>query len=378
METYFAPAARALDNEVQSHYQDLINHPELPKILDSISVIIAILNKERQIVYVNKKFIGDLEISEVVKILGKRPGEIVNCVHSTETIAGCGTSESCKYCGAVQAIVNSQKTQKTHIEECRITSIKDGSCIYYDLQVIASPVNLNGLQYTVLSIEDISEKKRKRVLERIFFHDIINSAGGVSAFLDHLKQCDDPDMVKRFTEKASRMSNLLIEEIFEQKDLIAAENNELKVKVSSFSNIDILNETIDQIHYQRVARNKIIELEKNIKEIQLKTDRVLLRRILLNMLKNALEASSDGDIIRIGSRIKENNIIFSVNNPVMIPHDIQLQIFKRSFSTKGADRGIGTYSMKLLSEKFLKGKIDFTTSENEGTTFFIEINTSLN
>jgi sensor histidine kinase regulating citrate/malate metabolism len=48
-------------------------------------------------------------------------------------------------------------------------------------------------------------------------------------------------------------------------------------------------------------------------------------------------------------------------------------LFRRSFSTKGRGRGIGTYSMKLLGEKYLKGRVWFTSSPNAGTTFFIEV-----
>ena len=43
-----------------------------------------------------------------------------------------------------------------------------------------------------------------------------------------------------------------------------------------------------------------------------------------------------------------------------MPRQVQLQIFKRSFSTKGAARGLGTYSMRLLSERYLKGVVSFT------------------
>jgi signal transduction histidine kinase len=44
-------------------------------------------------------------------------------------------------------------------------------------------------------------------------------------------------------------------------------------------------------------------------------------------------------------------------------------MFQRSFSTKGAGRGLGSYSVKLLSERYLNGKVSFTSSEDEGTTF---------
>jgi len=54
--------------------------------------------------------------------------------------------------------------------------------------------------------------------------------------------------------------------------------------------------------------------------------------------------------------------------PVSYRTKPQLQIFRRSFSTKGIDRGMGTYSMKLLTE-YLQGEVSFTSSEENGTLF---------
>ena len=52
-----------------------------------------------------------------------------------------------------------------------------------------------------------------------------------------------------------------------------------------------------------------------------------------------------------------------------MPKRVQLQIFQRSFSTKGNGRGLGTYSMKLFTEKYLQGRVSFESTEEEGTTF---------
>jgi sensor histidine kinase regulating citrate/malate metabolism len=50
-----------------------------------------------------------------------------------------------------------------------------------------------------------------------------------------------------------------------------------------------------------------------------------------------------------------------------------LQLFQRSFSTKGEGRGLGTYSIKLLTERILNGKVSFTSSMDDGTTFRVLI-----
>jgi sensor histidine kinase regulating citrate/malate metabolism len=68
---------------------------------------------------------------------------------------------------------------------------------------------------------------------------------------------------------------------------------------------------------------------------------------------------------------EDEKLKFSVHNTKFITRDIEMQVFMRTFSTKGPQRGLGTYSMKILGEQSLGGTVDFTTSETEGTTFFI-------
>jgi sensor histidine kinase regulating citrate/malate metabolism len=60
-----------------------------------------------------------------------------------------------------------------------------------------------------------------------------------------------------------------------------------------------------------------------------------------------------------------------VRNPGWIPREIQLQLFQRSFSTKGQNRGLGTYSIKLLGEKYLNGEVGFASTQEKGTVFWL-------
>jgi sensor histidine kinase regulating citrate/malate metabolism len=91
------------------------------------------------------------------------------------------------------------------------------------------------------------------------------------------------------------------------------------------------------------------------------------------MAKNAAEATPENGSVKIGYMKKNEMALFSVNNPGNIPVDVRLQIFQRSYSTKGRGRGLGTYSMKLFGETVLKGKVYFTSDEKSGTTFTIEL-----
>ena len=91
------------------------------------------------------------------------------------------------------------------------------------------------------------------------------------------------------------------------------------------------------------------------------------------MTKNALEASNPEETVVLSVRKNGNMSCFSVWNSAYMPDEVQKQVFKRSFSTKGFGRGIGTWSVKLLAETYLRGRVSFRSSPEEGTVFFAEI-----
>jgi signal transduction histidine kinase len=102
------------------------------------------------------------------------------------------------------------------------------------------------------------------------------------------------------------------------------------------------------------------------------SDATLLRRILGNMLKNALEASLEGDIVTLGADARTGQLNLWVHNPAVIPDEYQQRIFQRDFSTKGAGRGLGTYSMQMLS-RLLSGEVNFTSGTGNGTRFILTL-----
>jgi len=74
--------------------------------------------------------------------------------------------------------------------------------------------------------------------------------------------------------------------------------------------------------------------------------------------------------VTVGCEREADRVRFSVHNAGAMPRDVALQVFRRSFSTKGKGRGLGTYSMRLIGERYLKGRIFFTSDAAGGTAFF--------
>ena len=136
----------------------------------------------------------------------------------------------------------------------------------------------------------------------------------------------------------------------------------------------VLQELKRLFSHDAVAAGKSMKTSIASPTLEFETDISLLLRVLSNMVRNALEASSVGDEIRLWIEPDDLELRFCVWNRRHIPKPIALRVFQRNFSTKdGAGRGLGTFSMKFLSEQFLNGSVDFTTSMTEGTTFRLSI-----
>lgn len=375
MKSKFLPAERSSNNEIIHSNVLFNNNPYIKPVIDAVSNIAVILNKNRQIVFINKKLTDQLGEKSLEKALALRPGELLNCKFSKNKTGGCGTSDACRYCGAALSIKQSIEEAIASENECRIIVEKQGITSSLDLLVKATPITMENERYIILSISDISNEKRRKILERVFFHDIINTASGLQGLLHLLSEEPDSEDSKELIDLATVSADQLLEEILSQRSLVAAENGELVVKPEIISPLEILEDTRNSLIKHNVARNKHIEIVPKTYTLTLETDPVILKRVMINLLKNALEATSNGNSVQMGfeEAAAKGQIVFWVKNDSVMPEDIKLQIFQRSFSTKGTGRGIGTYSIKLFTETYLKGNVDFSSEEGIGTIFRITL-----
>lgn len=361
--TEFAPFERRPLQDILRQSDALSKAPLLTRTLDAMPTPCIILNKERQIVFANRAFLAVLGHVDLPPVLGLRPGEALDCLHAFERHEGCGTSEFCRTCGGIEAILASKQGSE-NVQECRI--MRRGETDALDLRVWTIPITVGNEAFTMFTAADISDEKRRAVLERIFLHDIVNTAGAILGCSELLGESSGEDLDK-FRKKIQLLSARLIEEVDGQRQLIAAESGQLAVNPSPVETLGLLDQVVAQ--YSGNARGRLIRISPASRNASFTSDRVLLRRVIGNLLKNAIEASGEGETITIGSAQTENGVEFWVHNPGAMERDVQLQVFQRSFSTKGVGRGLGTYSVRLLTQRYLKGTVSFASSSEEGTIF---------
>jgi hypothetical protein len=364
--TKFAPAERVSAADI-SRQAGLFTGRKLLGILPNVvPCILLALNEYRQIVYANERFLELLSAQQrEAGIVGRRPGEVLGCIHAFEDESGCGTTESCSTCGAVHAVLSSQGGT-ADVKECRILRGKGSEAL--DLRVWTTPVTVDGESFTILAALDIAHEKRRQSLERVFLHDICNVAYGLSWYADFLRKAT-PEQVAGYVDAVERLCRQLIEEIETQRILMRAESGELVLKPEPIASRTLLEKAVELYRGHPVSQDRHLCLDPNTADIALSSDHTLLSRVLCNMLKNALEACRAGETVTAGCAVQDSHAEFWVHNPGAMPREVQLQVFQRSFSTKGAGRGLGTYGIKLLTERYLHGRVSFTSLPQEGTTF---------
>ena len=364
--TMFAPAERATAKKLAEERRTVLGQPNVLQMLDASPSIAGVLNQDRQFILVNQALLDLLGLSVADEVIGERPGEAIGCVHAHDLEGGCGTSECCRYCGAGQAIMESQRKRAPVTRECELVLVTGEEPTAVDLRVTASPATLGDTDCTVLMIADIGAEKRREALEQVFFHDVINTATTLYMVLGGLEE-GDLDIDEELPVLKS-LGVALIDDVMAQRDLAAAERGELHPRVEALDGREVLQTVVSQLKGRHITEGRSVELEGD-ESVPMRSDRRLLSRLLFNMLKNATEAVPPGTTIRAGVEADSGQVHFWAWNPTGMARGAELHVFERSFSTKGEGHGLGTYSMKLLGEKYLQGTVSFETSEDAGTKF---------
>lgn len=374
IETYFDTIERTEISEILIKNQLVSSNEIIIQMLESYPQIALIIDSNRQIVAANQSAMKFLEETNLANVLGKRLGEALNCVHAFEMKSGCGTSIFCTECGAAKSIKEAKDNDIAFMYECRVTSQKNNNLIALDLRVKTSPLKIDGANYLIVYAENIESEKRRDTLERVFFHDILNTAGAIDGIANIISDVDDESEKYKFYEMLKTSSQQLINEIMFQRMIVNAEKNQLVLDIKNHNVNSILKNAYNLYAKHPKAEDKYFDLEYLENDFEIQTDKSILVRSIGNLLKNAFEATQIGQKIKLYSKIQNDFVLFNIWNEGVIPDDIQIQIFQRSFSTKGkVGRGIGTYSVKLFVENYLKGKVYFTSNPQLQTCFTIAL-----
>jgi hypothetical protein len=162
--THFAPPERVPIAIIHRQAAELKEFPLASMFPDSIPNCAFILNEQRQIVYASDDVASMLPTIATKNILGLRPGEAFGCIHASEGNYGCGTTESCRLCGAANAILSGLAGRRD-LREYRLTRLVACRRESQDFLVLTVPLVRKRQTFCLLAIADI---KHRDTMERLF------------------------------------------------------------------------------------------------------------------------------------------------------------------------------------------------------------------
>src|SRR5664279_1839638 len=115
------------------------------------------------------------------------------------------------------------------------------------MNIISTPIQLSGNPFYVLVLQDISDEKRRSALERIFFHDLLNTVGGLNGLLTILKDGTAPGEERELINLSEEASRDILDEILLHRQIRAAEMGDLQIKIETVNSLDFLSSAVGKI-----------------------------------------------------------------------------------------------------------------------------------
>jgi len=328
--------------------------------LETLAQPVMVLGRNHRLVWANQA-LCDFVDGDIEDLTGLSPGNVLGCGNCNGTGDACGRKDECGLRIALADGFSAGGTSHEFLLERDNGEVKE-------LRLKSSPIGPFASDHLFLVVEDRSMQNRRDMLERVFFHDLINSLGaiqGAAMMLQETVKGDDTEMAWLLAEQSQEMLN----EVRSHRDLFDAETGTFRPKQEEISCQHILKRIAANFSVHESFGGRVILLDTSCEDVRFGSDMSLLRRVLGNMVKNALEA--DGGVVRLGYRMEEGGIVLEVHNESVIPQENRERIFRRAYSTKGIGRGLGCYSMKLFGEGILGGRVWYRSEVGEGTSFCI-------
>ncbi len=350
----------------------LASAPQVTAMCRAMPWPVLILDDDRRLVLANEAALTLLTTMDRTQVTGAMPGEVLQCRNLADAPAGCGSGQRCAGC-ELRITIEAARAGQAARRPCVIETCREVAPLECDAS--ATPLIVGDHTFTVVAFVDQRGDHRRRTLERLFFHDVLNTAGNVASLAEIAPGVDPVEAVELW-HLLQVQARQLIDEIRSQRDLAAAENGELSVELEPVSVMRLIRDVIDTYRHHPVANERELVMTPG-PAVRAAADPTLLGRAVGNLIKNALEATPAGGRVTVAHGVVDDRIEIRVQSPTLVPDAVRPHLLRRPISSKGPDRGLGVYSVRLLIEDHLHGSVTFTSNEEHGTVFRIRLGSPL-
>lgn len=229
------------------------------------------------------------------------------------------------------------------------------------------------LQESALQIANSEREGAWKEMARQVAHEIKNPLTPMKLSVQHLQRSIDKKPHHKLEELIQKTTELLLQQI-----------NSLSIMAEQFSSFaQMPKDQFDVCNLSEMS-HEVIELFKHTKHIDIVSDiqeniflwadREQIKRVLINIIKNATQAipENQSGIIQLTIKATKRVQIEIRDNGKGIAPENHPKIFTPNFSTKNSGMGLGLALSKKIIEN-TQGQIRFESIPDQGTTFFIDL-----
>ncbi len=232
-----------------------------------------------------------------------------------------------------------------------------------------------GFQRKFILIQELSreileaEKRAYGKVIRMMAHEVNNSIGAINSIMQSTVDYIEDD-VKDFDEDIKTSLAIAIDRNKNLNKFMANFADIIRLPEPTFETIE-LNQLVKKIatlmepKAQKNQINFVYELVKE--ELRCRADEQQLEQVLVNILKNSIEAIDEKGTIKFVTKSYPHTIIIA-DNGIGISKDIAEKLFTPFFSTKADGQGLG---LTLIREILSNHNTQFSLETKNGWTSFI-------
>ncbi len=235
------------------------------------------------------------------------------------------------------------------------------------------------LKVSLAKERELNELKSRIV--NIISHEIKTPLTSIKSSAElieiHIENRSTPEKINKHLRSIDRSVNSLTNIINETLLIGKIESGALKPELEPVHLRELINDIILTIE-SGIGKNHALVLEIGSEiPVLFRTDKRLFTQIFTNLLSNAAKYSPDAEIVEINFHMDDNQLHFSIiDYGLGIPEKDQkflFEMFHRASNTTDIEGvGLGLAIVKKSVEE-LQGKLEFISSENQGTTFMVSL-----
>ena len=245
------------------------------------------------------------------------------------------------------------------------------------ISLTASSASIGGKAVKVVAFNDISNEMAENEQEswtkliRVLTHEIMNTVTPIASLSDTLSEYignrEDSEYnsdIRSGLETISQSSKGLIKFVESYRNLTRVAAPVRK----AFLVRELMERVIQLAGRQADEQGVRLEFTEKAEDILLYADEGQISQILVNLVKNAIQASATSVEIVAEMDLAENVIIHVINNGRPISKESQEEIFVPFYTTKQEGTGIGL-SLSRQIMRLHNGTLRLTRSDMQSTVF---------